>query len=53
MKRKWLDYIFTAAGLLLLAAGLVALKTFEDLQGLMRAAPYIGVGIGCGCSAMG
>lgn len=48
MKKKWLDYISAAAGLLLLTAGLIALKAFEDLQGVMRAAPYIGVGIGCG-----
>lgn len=48
MKKKWLYYIFTAAGLLLLAGGLFVLKAFESLQGFMRAAPYIGVGIGCG-----
>lgn len=48
MKKKWADYIFAVLGLLLLAAGLIALKTFEGLQGILRAAPYIGIGIGCG-----
>lgn len=48
MKNNKMDYILTSAGLILLAAGLYLVKTLADPQGIMRALPYVCVGIGCG-----
>jgi len=48
MKKTTLAYLLTVVGLGLLAAGLYLIKTMEDPQGLLRALPYICVGLGCG-----
>ncbi len=47
MKRQVLNYLIAAAGLMLLAAGLILAKTVEP-EGIMRALPYIFIGVGCG-----
>jgi len=48
MKSSKLDCIFMAAGIILLAAGLYLVKTLAEPQGILRALPYVCVGIGCG-----
>ncbi|MDQ6421422.1 hypothetical protein RB620_18505 [Paenibacillus sp. LHD-117] len=47
--RKIIPFYFLAvAGAALLAVGLYFIKTMEDPQGMLRALPYIFVGLGCG-----
>jgi hypothetical protein len=53
MKKNRMDYIITAAGILLLGLGLFLVKAITDPQGIMRALPYICVGIGCGAFGHG
>ncbi|SHO51584.1 DUF6442 family protein [Anaerocolumna xylanovorans] len=48
MKNHRINYYISGAGLLLLGAGLFWIKTLSDPQGVMRALPYIFIGIGCG-----
>jgi hypothetical protein len=48
MKKNTMDYIITAIGILLLGSGLYLVKTIPDPQGIMKALPYICVGLGCG-----
>lgn len=48
MKTKIMRYAAIIIGLLLLASGLYLIKVNHDPQGLMRALPYVFVGIGCG-----
>jgi hypothetical protein len=48
MKRNAMDYIITAIGILILVSGLFLVKTITDPQGIMKALPYICVGLGCG-----
>lgn len=48
MKSKIAKYTTIILGLFLLATGLYLIKTSEDPQGVMRALPYICIGIGCG-----
>ena len=48
MKSKITKYTTIILGLLLLAIGLYLIKTIGDPQGIMRALPYICIGIGCG-----
>lgn len=48
MKSKTANYITIIFGFLLLAIGLYLVKTGRDPQGVMRALPYICIGIGCG-----
>jgi hypothetical protein len=48
MKRNAMDYIITAIGILILGSGLFLVKTITDPQGIMKALPYICVGLGCG-----
>ncbi|HBD86912.1 MAG TPA: hypothetical protein DC001_05750 [Clostridiales bacterium] len=48
MKQKKLNYVVDAIGFILLAGGLYLVKAFADPQGVMRALPYVCVGIGCG-----
>lgn len=48
MKKINLDYNLVAIGLALLAVGLYMIKTVGDPQGILKALPYICVGIGCG-----
>lgn len=53
MKKQGLDYLITAIGILLLGTGLFLLKILLDPQGVMRALPYICIGIGCGAFGHG
>lgn len=48
MKKSNLSYLLTFTGLILLAVGLYFIKTVQDPQGVMRALPYVCVGLGCG-----
>lgn len=48
MKANATKYVTTAVGLLLLAAGLFLIKTNGNPQGVLRALPYVCIGIGCG-----
>lgn len=43
-----MNYIFAILGVLLLGAGLYLVKTVVDPQGILRAIPYICIGLGCG-----
>lgn len=40
--------VITVIGLLAAAAGIVLMKRIPDPQGVMRALPYLCVGVGCG-----
>jgi len=48
MKNRLFDYVFATIGVLLFAAGLYFVKTLTDPQGVMRALPYVCIGVGCG-----
>lgn len=48
MKKSISSYFLTLAGLALLAIGLYFIKTLQDPQGIMRALPYVCVGLGSG-----
>lgn len=48
MKKKPFDLFMTIIGVLLLCTGLFFVKTYSDLQGILRAFPYLCIGIGCG-----
>ena len=47
-QQKAMDYIFTAAGILLLGLGLYFVGSSMELQGFMRVFPYVCIGLGCG-----
>ena len=53
MKKHGLQTALGIFGLILLAAGLYLAKTISDPQGIMRALPYVLVGIGCGLFGQG
>ena len=53
MKKHGLQTALGILGLVLLAAGLYLAKTIEDPQGIMRALPYVFIGIGCGLFGQG
>lgn len=48
MKNNITNYFAVAFGLLLLCLGLYLSKTILDPQGIMRAFPYVCIGLGCG-----
>lgn len=48
MKKKWIDYCGVIVGLLLLGVGLYLVKTVPEPQGIMKALPYICIGLGAG-----
>ncbi|MDQ0114002.1 hypothetical protein [Paenibacillus harenae] len=48
MKKIISSYFLTLVGVGLLAGGLYFIKTIEDPQGMLRALPFICVGLGCG-----
>ncbi len=48
MKKTISSYFLTIVGVGLLVGGLYFIKTIEDPQGMLRALPYICVGLGCG-----
>lgn len=47
MKKTISPYFLTVAGVVLLAGGVYFIKTIDDPQGILRALPYIFVGLGC------
>lgn len=53
MRKKWMEYACTAVGILLAGAGIVLLKSWEEMSGGMRALPYVGIGAGCGLFGQG
>lgn len=48
MNKTILSYLITVAGIAILAVGVYFIKTIEAPQGLLRALPYICVGLGAG-----
>ena len=48
MKSKITNYATIILGLLLLVVGLSLIKVSNDPQGVIRALPYVCIGIGCG-----
>ncbi|GFZ30273.1 hypothetical protein CSC2_07990 [Clostridium zeae] len=48
MKKGVANYLFVTFGLLLLIIGLYLIKTILEPQGILRALPYISIGLGCG-----
>jgi len=48
MKKNCYNYGLTAIGLIMIGAGLFLVKTFPEPEGIMRALPYICIGLGCG-----
>jgi hypothetical protein len=48
MKSCKMDYISAAIGIIMLVAGLCLLKAIVEPQGILKALPYVCVGIGCG-----
>lgn len=47
-KNNYKDYLIAVFGIVLLICGLVIIKKVSEPQGIMRALPYIFIGIGCG-----
>ncbi|HCA29476.1 MAG TPA: hypothetical protein DEP23_07900 [Ruminococcaceae bacterium] len=48
MKKSILSYFLVIMGLVLLAVGLYFIKTMQNLQGIIRALPYVCIGLGSG-----
>jgi hypothetical protein len=48
MKKNGMNYVITVIGILLLGTGLYLVKAIAEPQGIMKALPYICVGLGCG-----
>jgi hypothetical protein len=53
MKKKAWNYCLTIMGLLWLGAGLYLARTIIAPQGVMRALPYVFIGVGCGIFGQG
>lgn len=53
MKPRNLNWLALGTGLLLLAAGLLALKWAPARQGALVALPYVCIGLGCGALGSG
>jgi len=53
MKKQGLQTALGVLGLALLAAGLYLAKTTDAATGIMRALPYVMVGVGCGLFGQG
>lgn len=53
MKNNKLQTALGVLGLVLLAVGLYLAKTIADPHGIMRALPYVFIGIGCGLFGQG
>ena len=47
------SYLITAFGIAILAAGLYIMKVISSPQGVLKALPYICVGLGCGIFGQG
>ena len=53
MENRKRDYAVTVLGVLLFVAGLVLLKVIPEPEGMMKALPYLCVGVGCGMLGQG
>lgn len=53
MKAKKQDYLSTAVGILIFITGIVLLKAVPDPAGMMKALPYLCIGVGCGMLGRG
>ena len=53
MKKNIGNTITLIIGLALLGAGLYLVKTIADPQGILRALPYVCIGVGCGLFGQG
>jgi hypothetical protein len=53
MKNSVKDHCLVIIGLILFVAGLIIVKTLSEPQGVMRALPYVCIGIGCGIFGQG
>ncbi|PKM40928.1 MAG: hypothetical protein CVV04_00255 [Firmicutes bacterium HGW-Firmicutes-9] len=53
MKKQGLQTVLGILGLALLAAGLYLAKTTDAAAGIMRALPYVMIGVGCGLFGQG
>ena len=53
MKKRQYNYVYVFIGLMLLGVGLYLSKSVADPQGIMRALPYVMIGLGCGIFGQG
>ena len=53
MKKRQYNYIYVFIGLVLLGVGLYLAKAVADPVGIMRALPYVLIGLGCGIFGQG
>lgn len=53
MKKQSFSYFITVVGILLFLAGLILLKMIDNPEGILFAAPYICIGLGCGAFGHG
>ena len=53
MKKRQYNYIYVFIGLVLLGVGLYLTKSVANPQGVMRALPYVMIGLGCGIFGQG
>lgn len=53
MSKKFGNFFITLLGVLLLGTGLFLVKSYTDPQGIMKALPFVLIGIGCGLFGQG
>ena len=53
MKKRQYNYLYVFIGLMLLGVGLYLAKAVADSQGIMRALPFVMIGLGCGIFGQG
>ena len=53
MKKRQYNYVYVFIGLMLLGVGLYLPKGIADPQGIMRALPFVMIGLGCGIFGQG
>ena len=53
MKKRQYNYVYVFIGLMLLGVGLYLAKGIVDPQGIMRALPFVMIGLGCGIFGQG
>ncbi len=53
MKTKKFDYVSKAVGVLIFITGLGLLRIVPEPEGIMRALPYLCIGVGCGMLGRG
>lgn len=53
MNKRFIDYFITLTGVLIIGFGIYWLKAISDPQGIMRALPFVFVGVGSGTFGSG